>query len=91
MRNAHKNLQIKVTARGIETKGRVGTGAGFGVGNYAEEPELKPVPKRKYPKRRTSFSDDEAYTHKERSGWLSGMFRKQWRLYPIATSDGRSI
>ncbi|KAK6543138.1 hypothetical protein TWF694_007058 [Orbilia ellipsospora] len=76
MRNLHKNMQIKVTAKGIETKGRVGTGAGFGVGNYADQPELKPIPRKKVPKRRTSFSDDEAYTHKERGGWLSGMFRK---------------
>ncbi|EPS35868.1 hypothetical protein H072_10656 [Dactylellina haptotyla CBS 200.50] len=76
MRSMHKNMQIKVTAKGIETKGRVGTGAGFGVGNYADQPELKPIPKRKVPKRRTSFSDDEAYTHKERGSWLSGMFRK---------------
>ncbi|KAK6505200.1 hypothetical protein TWF481_007118 [Arthrobotrys musiformis] len=76
MRNFHKNMQIKVTAKGVETKGRVGTGAGFGVGNYADEPELKPVSKKKIPKRRTSFSDDETYTHKERGGWLSGVFRK---------------
>ncbi|KAF3919277.1 hypothetical protein ABW20_dc0106789 [Dactylellina cionopaga] len=76
MRNMHKNMQIKVTAKGVETKGRVGTGAGFGVGNYADQPELKPISKKKIPKRRTSFSDDEAYTHKERGSWLSGMFRK---------------
>ncbi|KAF3155134.1 hypothetical protein TWF751_003315 [Orbilia oligospora] len=76
MRNFHKNMQIKVTAKGVETKGRVGTGAGFGVGNYADEPELKPISKKKIPKRRTSFSDDETYTHKERGGWLSGVFRK---------------